>query len=191
GGGGGAGGRVGGRPRPGGRAVAERPRGRAPGRERRGRGRDRASLRGRRELGGRGAARPQGSRQGVAVRGRGQGRQMKKALPDARGHFGRFGGRFVPETLMAPLIDLEHAWAAAKRDRKFQRRLGDLLRDYAGRPTPLYFAQRLSEQGGGARIYLKREDLCHTGAHKINNLLGQALLAERMGKRPLIATTAP
>jgi tryptophan synthase beta chain len=114
---------------------------------------------------------------------------VKKTLPDARGHFGRFGGRFVPETLMAPLIELERAWASAKRDRKFQRRLADLLRDYAGRPTPLYFAQRLSEQCGGARIYLKREDLCHTGAHKINNVLGQALLAERMGKRRVIAET--
>jgi len=111
---------------------------------------------------------------------------VTRALPDARGHFGRFGGRFVPETLMAPLIELEQAWAAAKRDRKFQRRLADLLRDYAGRPTPLYFAERLSEQCGGARIYLKREDLCHTGAHKINNVLGQALLAERMGKRRVI-----
>jgi len=114
---------------------------------------------------------------------------VKKTLPDARGHFGRFGGRFVPETLMAPLMELEQAWVSAKRDRKFQRRLADLLRDYAGRPTPLYFAQRLSEQCGGARLYLKREDLCHTGAHKINNVLGQALLAERMGKRRVIAET--
>jgi len=114
---------------------------------------------------------------------------VKPTLPDARGHFGRFGGRFVPETLMAPLIELEHAWASAKRDRKFQRRLADLLRDYAGRPTPLYFAERLSEQCGGSRIYLKREDLCHTGAHKINNVLGQALLAARMGKRRVIAET--
>jgi len=114
---------------------------------------------------------------------------VKNTLPDARGHFGRFGGRFVPETLMAPLIELERAWASAKRDRTFQRRLGGLLRDYAGRPTPLYFAQRLSEQCAGARIYLKREDLCHTGAHKINNVLGQALLAERMGKRRVIAET--
>ena len=114
---------------------------------------------------------------------------MKNTLPDARGHFGRFGGRFVPETLMAPLIELERAWASAKRDRTFQRRLADLLGDYAGRPTPLYFARRLSEQCGGARLYLKREDLCHTGAHKINNVLGQALLAERMGKRRVIAET--
>jgi tryptophan synthase beta chain len=114
---------------------------------------------------------------------------VKATLPDARGHFGRFGGRFVPETLMAPLIELEQAWASAKRDRAFQRRLADLLRDYAGRPTPLYFAERLSEQCGGARIYLKREDLCHTGAHKINNVLGQALLAARMNKRRVIAET--
>jgi tryptophan synthase beta chain len=110
-------------------------------------------------------------------------------LPDAQGHFGRFGGRFVPETLMAPLIELERAYAAARRDRKFQSRLNALLADYAGRPTPLYFAERLSEQGGGARIWLKREDLCHPGAHKINNVLGQALLAARMGKRRIIAET--
>src|SRR4030095_912864 len=123
-----------------------------------------------------------GPAQGRALRRRGEGRSMKPKLPDARGHFGRFGGRFVPETLMAPLIELEQAWASAKRDRKFQRGLGDLMRAYAARPTPLYFAERLSEQCGGARIYLKREDLCHTGAHKINNVLGQALLAARMNK---------
>ena len=110
-------------------------------------------------------------------------------LPDAQGHFGRFGGRFVPETLMAPLIGLERAYAVAKRDRKFQGRLTALLSDYAGRPTPLYFATRLSEHMGGARIWLKREDLCHTGAHKINNVLGQALLAVRMKKRRVIAET--
>jgi len=110
-------------------------------------------------------------------------------LPDAQGHFGRFGGRFVPETLMAPLIELERAYAAARRDAKFRTRLGDLLRDYAGRPTPLYFARRLTEHCGGARIYLKREDLCHTGAHKINNVLGQALLAARMKKPRVIAET--
>src|SRR5207245_9309636 len=138
---------------------------------------------------GRGSARPQGSGQGVAVRRRGEGRAVKRTLPDAQGHFGRFGGRFVPETLMAPLIELERAWLAAKRDRTFQRRLATLLHDYAGRPTPLYFARRLTEHCGGARIYLKREDLCHTGAHKINNVLGQALLAERMGKRRVIAET--
>jgi tryptophan synthase beta chain len=110
-------------------------------------------------------------------------------LPDARGHFGRFGGRFVPEVLMAPLVELEKAYAAARRDRAFQRRLRGLLADYAGRPTPLYHAARLSEHCGGARIWLKREDLCHTGAHKVNNVLGQALLADRMGKRRIIAET--
>jgi tryptophan synthase beta chain len=112
-----------------------------------------------------------------------------KTLPDARGHFGRFGGRFVPETLMAPLIELEQAYAAARRDRKFRTRLNELLTDYAGRPTPLYLAARLSEHCGGARIWLKREDLCHTGAHKVNNVLGQALLAARMGKKRVIAET--
>jgi tryptophan synthase beta chain len=111
------------------------------------------------------------------------------ALPDADGHFGRFGGRFVPETLMAPLIELERAFRAARKDPRFRRRLGDLLRHYAGRPTPLYFAERLTRHCGGARIYLKREDLCHTGAHKINNVLGQALLAQRMGKQRIIAET--
>ena len=111
------------------------------------------------------------------------------ALPDARGHFGRFGGRFVPETLMAPLIDLERAFKAAGKDARFRRRLADLLRQYAGRPTPLYFAERLTGHCGGARVYLKREDLCHTGAHKINNVLGQALLAVRMGKKRIIAET--
>jgi tryptophan synthase beta chain len=110
-------------------------------------------------------------------------------LPDARGHFGPYGGRFVPETLMAPLIELEQAYRAARRDRAFEARLRELLRHYAGRPTPLYFAARLSEHCGGARIYLKREDLCHTGAHKINNVLGQALLAVRMKKHRLIAET--
>jgi tryptophan synthase beta chain len=110
-------------------------------------------------------------------------------LPDRNGHFGRFGGRFVPETLMAPLIELEQAYRAARRDPLFQRRLRTLLSEYAGRPTPLYFARRLTEHCGGARIYLKREDLCHTGAHKINNVLGQGLLAERMGKRRVIAET--
>ena len=110
-------------------------------------------------------------------------------LPDRNGHFGRFGGRFVPETLMAPLIELEQAFRAARRDPQFQRRLRTLLTEYAGRPTPLYFARRLTEHCGGARIYLKREDLCHTGAHKINNVLGQGLLAERMGKRRVIAET--
>jgi tryptophan synthase beta chain len=112
-----------------------------------------------------------------------------KRLPDAQGHFGRYGGRFVPETVMAPLIELERAYAAARRDRHFRARLRALLADYAGRPTPLYFANRLTEECGGARIYLKREDLCHTGAHKINNVLGQVLLASRMGKKRVIAET--
>jgi tryptophan synthase beta chain len=112
-----------------------------------------------------------------------------RTLPDARGHFGRFGGRFVPETLMGPLDELEAAYRAARRDRAWQERFSQLLRTYAGRPTPLYFAARLSEHAGGARIYLKREDLCHTGAHKINNVLGQGLLAVLMGKPRIIAET--
>jgi tryptophan synthase beta chain len=112
-----------------------------------------------------------------------------KRWPDAAGRFGRFGGRFVPETLMAPLVDLEKAYARARRDRAFQSRLGGLLKDYAGRPTPLFFAARLTEHAGGAQIFLKREDLCHTGAHKINNVLGQALLAQQMGKPRVIAET--
>jgi tryptophan synthase beta chain len=105
------------------------------------------------------------------------------------GRFGPFGGQYVPETLMAAIEELDRAYAAARRDRAFQQRLGYLMRQYAGRPTPLYFARRLTEQLGGARLYLKREDLLHTGAHKINNCLGQALLAERMGKRRIIAET--
>ena len=111
------------------------------------------------------------------------------ALPDAAGHFGRFGGRFVPETLMAPLVELEKAYRTAMKDARFRTRLRGLLTSYAGRPTPLYFAERLTQHCGGAKIFLKREDLCHTGAHKINNVLGQALLAERMGKRRIIAET--
>jgi len=113
----------------------------------------------------------------------------QRALPDAGGHFGRFGGRFVPETLMAPLVELTKAYESAQRDGRFRAELAALLRDYAGRPTPLYFARHLSEHVGGARIYLKREDLCHTGAHKINNVLGQGLLAARMKKGRLIAET--
>src|SRR5437868_12196513 len=105
------------------------------------------------------------------------------------GRFGPYGGRYVPETLMAALEELERAYAKAKRDRKFQRELDDLRRNYAGRPTPLFFAQQLTRKLGGAKIYLKREDLLHTGAHKINNCLGQALLAVRMGKRRIIAET--
>ena len=111
------------------------------------------------------------------------------AQPDASGHFGRYGGRFVPEVLMAPIEELEGAYLAAREDPNFQAELKTLLHNYAGRPTPLYYARRLSESLGGARIYLKREDLLHTGAHKINNCLGQALLAKRMGKRRIIAET--
>jgi len=114
---------------------------------------------------------------------------VSKQLPDALGHFGRYGGRYVPETLMSPLIELERAYLAARRDRKFVARLRDLMTSYAGRPTPLYFAERLSEHAGGARIYLKREDLCHTGAHKINNAMGQGLLVKRMGKTRVVAET--
>ncbi|HEY1494522.1 MAG TPA: tryptophan synthase subunit beta [Candidatus Solibacter sp.] len=109
--------------------------------------------------------------------------------PDAGGHFGPYGGRYVPEVLMAPIEELEAAYLAARDDAGFQKELADLLHNYAGRPTPLYFAKRLSEQLGGARIWLKREDLLHTGAHKINNALGQALLARRMGKRRIVAET--
>ena len=109
--------------------------------------------------------------------------------PDLLGHWGRYGGRFVPETLMAPLEELTAAYQLACEDETFQNELDQLLRDYAGRPTPLFFARRLTERCGGARIYLKREDLLHTGAHKINNTLGQILLARRMGKRRIIAET--
>jgi tryptophan synthase beta chain len=105
------------------------------------------------------------------------------------GRFGVYGGRYVPETLMAALDELERHYEKAKKDRSFQRRLDELLRTYAGRPTPLFFAQRLTKKLRGAKIYLKREDLLHTGAHKINNCLGQALLVERMGKHRVIAET--
>ena len=114
---------------------------------------------------------------------------MRETQPDAGGHFGPYGGRYVPETLMAPLEDVERAWREARQDPAFQAELRDLLANYAGRPTPLYCARRLSGQLGGPRIYLKREDLLHTGAHKINNCLGQGLLARRMGKRRIIAET--
>lgn len=110
-------------------------------------------------------------------------------IPDALGHFGPFGGRFVPETLIPALEELASAYETVKGDPQFQQRLNYYLRQYVGRPTPLYFAERLSRQLGGAKIYLKREDLCHTGAHKINNCLGQILLAERMGKPRVIAET--
>jgi tryptophan synthase beta chain len=111
-------------------------------------------------------------------------------LPTAvAGRFGAYGGRYVPETLMAALEELEHAYAVAQKDAEFQAELDGLLHHYCGRPTPLYFAKRLTEQLGGAKIYLKREDLLHTGAHKINNALGQGLLARRMGKQRIIAET--
>ncbi|MCW5853705.1 MAG: pyridoxal-phosphate dependent enzyme, partial [Anaerolineae bacterium] len=112
-----------------------------------------------------------------------------RVVPDARGRYGPYGGRFVPETLMAAITELEAAYSEARQDADFQARLADLQRHYVGRPTPLYFAEKLTAHCGGARIYLKREDLAHTGAHKINNALGQALLAQRMGKRRLIAET--
>ncbi len=111
------------------------------------------------------------------------------ALPDDAGRYGRFGGRFVPETLMQPLLELEKDYKRLSQDPGFLSELGSLLRDFAGRPTPLYEAKRLSSHVGGARIFLKREDLCHTGSHKINNTLGQGLLAVHTGKRRLIAET--
>jgi tryptophan synthase beta chain len=109
--------------------------------------------------------------------------------PDARGYFGEFGGRFVPETLVQPIEELERAYFAARDDDGFLAQLEGLLKQYVGRPTPVYPATRLTEAAGGARIFLKREDLTHTGAHKINNALGQALLAVRMGKRRIVAET--
>jgi tryptophan synthase beta chain len=110
-------------------------------------------------------------------------------VPDRRGHFGPYGGRYVAETLIPALTELERAYADARRDAAFRKELKSTLRDYAGRETPLYFAERLTETLEGARIYLKREDLCHTGAHKINNAIGQILLARRMGKQRIIAET--
>src|SRR4030065_2271457 len=101
--------------------------------------------------------------------------------PDRKGHFGIFGGKFLPETLMAAVDELEGAYLSSKKDPLFQKGLNHLLKDYAGRPTPLYFAKRLTEELKGPRIYLKREDLTHTGAHKINKTPGQALLSRRMG----------
>ncbi|MEM3081830.1 MAG: tryptophan synthase subunit beta [Nitrososphaerota archaeon] len=111
------------------------------------------------------------------------------SLPDVNGRFGVFGGRYVPETLVEPLVELEEAYYRLKDDESFKRELNALLRDYAGRPTPLYYAERLTERLGGAKIYLKREDLLFTGAHKINNAIGQALIARRMGKTRLVAET--
>ena len=114
---------------------------------------------------------------------------MNHHLPDATGHFGEFGGRYVPETLMPALMELEEAYLSLKDDPQFQEELQYYLREYVGRPNPLYYAERLTEELGGAKIYLKREDLNHTGAHKINNTIGQILLARRMGKKRIIAET--
>jgi tryptophan synthase beta chain len=111
------------------------------------------------------------------------------SLPDATGRFGAYGGRYVPETLMPAILELEQAYRDARRDRRFQTEFNAYLARYVGRPTPLYFAERLTRRLGGARIYLKREDLCHTGAHKINNSIGQVLLARRMRKTRVIAET--
>jgi len=114
---------------------------------------------------------------------------MTYNLPDAKGYFGRFGGRFVPEALMGALYELERAYESAKQDVEFDQMLQFYLRQYAGRPSPLYFAKRLTREISGPKIYLKREDLLHTGAHKINNTIGQALLAKKMGKKRIIAET--
>ncbi|SRR5579884_601871 len=110
-------------------------------------------------------------------------------LPNKKGRFGTYGGRYVPETLMPALEELEGAYQAVRRDPAFKKELSDLLKNYVGRPTPLYFAARLTERLGGAKVYLKREDLCHTGAHKINNTIGQILLTQKMGKQRVIAET--
>ena len=112
-----------------------------------------------------------------------------KLLPDKEGHYGQYGGRYISETLMPAVMELEEAYLRFKKDPEFKRELKHYLTDYTGRPTPLFFAERLTEKVGGAKIYLKREDLCHTGAHKINNTIGQILLARRMGKRRIIAET--
>src|SRR5438270_9197383 len=114
---------------------------------------------------------------------------VTESVPDALGHFGPYGGRFVPETLMHPLQELEEEYLRSQEDPEFQREFKYYLREFCGRPTPLYFAERLSKELGGAKIYLKREDLLHTGAHKINNCIGQILLARRMGKTRIIAAT--
>jgi len=114
---------------------------------------------------------------------------MKQQLPDETGHFGIFGGRYIPETLMPALIELENAYKAALKDKLFKKEFAYYLREYAGRETPLYYAKRFTEELGGAKIYLKREDLNHTGSHKLNNTLGQALLATRMAKKRVIAET--
>src|SRR6266571_4577992 len=115
--------------------------------------------------------------------------QSPTVWPDTRGRFGEFGGRFVPETLMHPVEELQQAYESARNDPEFQQELAHLLKHFAGRPTPLFHARRLTDHLGGAQIFLKREDLLHTGAHKINNSLGQGLLAKKMGKRRIIAET--
>src|SRR5512138_2202873 len=117
----------------------------------------------------------------------GPGSIMK--LPDKQGHFGQFGGRYVSETLMPALLELEAAYSHYRNDREFKEEFAYYLRQYVGRPNPLYFAEKLTRKLGGAHIYLKREDLNHTGAHKVNNTIGQGLLAKRMGKRRVIAET--
>src|SRR5947199_5211897 len=114
---------------------------------------------------------------------------VAESLPDAHGHFGQYGGRYVPETLMHPLQELEEEYFRSQKDPDFQREFDYYLKEFCGRPTPLYFAERLTKELGGAKIYLKREDLLHTGAHKINNCIGQILLAQRMGKTRIIAET--
>src|SRR5437764_7836204 len=115
--------------------------------------------------------------------------QIMRSEPDEHGHWGKFGGRYVPETLVAPLEELSEEFTRARHDNDFWRELNQLLRDYAGRPTPLFHAERLTARAGGAQIYLKREELLHTGAHKINNEMGQVLLARRMDKRRVNANT--
>jgi len=126
---------------------------------------------------------------GRSVCGRVAGMSSLQEVPDAKGRFGPYGGRYVPETLMHPLMELEEEYTRAQADPKFQDELDYYLREFCGRPTPLYFAERLTKELDGARVYLKREDLLHTGAHKINNAMGQILLAKRMGKTRIIAET--
>ncbi|HSG05122.1 MAG TPA: tryptophan synthase subunit beta, partial [Nitrospiria bacterium] len=116
-------------------------------------------------------------------------KKKNQNVPDKGGHFGAYGGRFAPETLMPALTELDRHYRAARKDRRFRSELNYYLREFVGRPTSLYFAERLTRKLGGARIYLKREDLCHTGAHKINNTVGQVLLTRRMGKKRVIAET--
>lgn len=116
-------------------------------------------------------------------------KELNKTQPDKMGHYGEFGGRYISETLMPAVIELETAYKKYKKDPVFKKELNHYLKEYTGRPTPLYFAEMLTKKAGGAKIYLKREDLCHTGAHKINNTIGQILLARRMGKKRIIAET--